>query len=488
MTFARKAISACLALVFSMGVLYPGPAFAMTITKEKELSREFKEMVFSYLEVIKEPLIADYVDAVGRRILSALPPQPFVYQFYVVNEDSFNAFAGPGGLIVIHSGLMAIMESEEELAGILSHEISHSVHRHLAERTGQLKGVGLAALAALAAGALLGATGGGIPGEALVIGALSAANSQSLAYSREAEMEADKTSLAYLRSAGYSIDGLVKILRKMRNQQWFGPQEIPTYLTTHPALDERMVYIGSQAGIESEKGGKGHRVDPEDFKWAHTKLLAMYGEEDVALRRFEREVKEHPESILAHYGYGLALARTHDLEGAATQLRAALAKAAFNPHLLIDLGRIHFKNGQYKKASKVLKSAAVVAPDNVEGLYYLGRTHLEGGEYEEAVKVFSMVTEEHEDIEEAYYYLGQTYGKLGDLPRAHYNLGVYYKRVRNFKNAMFHLKKAVEITEDPEEKGKMEEMIQEIMKERRKEQRGNRLSAETATPIRLPLP
>jgi len=374
------------------------------------------------------------------------------------------------------------MESEEELAGILAHEISHGVHRHLAERAGQLVGVGLAALATLAAGVLLGQTGGGMPAEALVVGALSAGQSQSLAYSREAETEADKTSLAYLKSAGYSSDGLVRMFRKMRSRQWFGPQEIPTYLTTHPGLAERMAYVGSQSSIASDKGDRTSPIDPADFKWAHTKLVAMYGSEDAALQRFEREVKEQPESILSHYGYGLALARIRNFKSAAMHLRSALDGAAFNPHLLIDLGRIHFRDGQYEQALKVFNSAAVVSPDNVEGMYYLGRTYLELECYKDAVTVFSKVAEEYEDIREAYYYLGQAYGKQDNLPKAHYNLGIFYKYVRDLRNAMFHLKKASELAEDPEEKQKIEAMLEDVAKEQW-QRRGGRSFSETPAVI-----
>jgi len=470
MALIKKIIATCLTFVFCMAILFPNPVLAMTISKEKELSDEFKKMALSHFQVINEPLIADYVTAVGQRILSVMPPQPFTYRFYVINENSLNAFAGPGGLIFIHSGLLADMESEEELAGILSHEIAHGVHRHLADRAEQWKGVGLAALATVAAGLLLGVTGGGIPVEAIAIGALTTGQSVALAYSREAEMQADITGVAYLKSAGYSVDGLLSILRKMRSQQWFGPQEIPTYLTTHPALEERMAYISSQADAASDNGPKKHPVNPDNFKWAHIKLVAMYGDENTALRRFEKEVKEHPENALSHYGYGLVLARTHHLEKAEEHIKSALDRAAFNPHILIDLGRIYYENHQFKEASRILKGAVAVSPNNVEGLYYFGRTQYEIGEYGEAVDIFSTISDRYEDIPEAFYHLGQAYGKLGNTFKAHYNLGIYYKQILSLKNALFHFKKAVNATDDPEEKRKIERTIEEITKEQKKQQ------------------
>ena len=468
MALAKKLVATCSALILLSGMLCPGPAYAMSIKKEKELSLEFKQMVFSSVYVIKESLIADYVNAVGRRILSNLPAQPFPYRFYVIRDDTYNAFAGPAGLIFVHSGLLAAMESEEELAGILAHEIAHGVHRHLADRAGQTLTASLATLAAVAAGLLLGASGAGMPAEAVVIGALSAGQGLSFAYSREAEEQADKSSLAYLEAAGYSADGLQVILRKMREKQWFGPQDTPTYLTSHPGTEERMAYIASHADTSLEKGGKVHRVDPDAFRWMHTKLVAMYGEEEAALRRFETQVKAQPESALAHYGYGLALARKEDYKEAVVQIRSALDRAAFNPHILIELGRIYFDMGQFDEASKILKGAARLSPNYVDRLYYLGRTQMAIGEYADAVSSFSAIIDQDKDIEEAFYHLGESYGKLGNMAKAHFNLGIYNRKIGNLKNALFHLERAVEASEDPEEKKQMEKMLDELKKEQKK--------------------
>jgi len=470
MRFFNKTIAAGLTLVFCLAVLFPDPCPAMTIGKERELSDEFKKMALSQFQVINEPLIADYVTEVGRKILSVMPPQPFAYRFYVINEKSLNAFAGPGGLIFVHSGLLEIMDSEDELAGILSHEIAHGVHRHLADRAEQWKGASLAALGTIAAGLLLGVTGGGMPVEALALGALSTGQSVALAYSREAEMQADITGVSYMKSAGYSVDGLLSILRKMRSQQWFGPQEIPTYLTTHPALDDRMAYISSQAQTASGGGSKNSIDNQDKFKWPHAKLVAMYGDENTAVRKFEGEVKAHPEDALSHYAYGLALARKHNLEQSEEHLRSALDKAPFNSHILVDLGRIYYEDHQFKEASRILKGAVTVSPNNLEGLYYFGRTQYEIGAYGEAVELFSTISERYEDVPEAFYHLGQSYGKLGNRFKAHYNLGIYYQRIQRFQNALFHFQKAVKETDNQEEKHKIEKMIEEITKEQTKRQ------------------
>lgn len=471
MTIARKSIVVCTILLFAANVLFPRPAFCLPLKKEREVSREFMEMVLAYFELIEDPLITDYVNQVGQRILSHMPPQPFTYRFYVIKERQYNAFAGPGGLVFIYSGLFAAMESEEELAGILSHEISHIANRHLSQRADRSKVIGLATLAGIAAGILLGVAGVGAASEAITIGTMAANQSLSLAYSREDEMEADKTGLRYLTDAGYSGKGLLTILKKMRAKRWFGPDEIPTYLLTHPALEDRLNYIGTQVSREDvsvEPETEGNRIG---FRWAHTQLVARYGEENAALRRFKEDTVERPESALAHYGYGLALARTADLKAGALHIKKALEKEAFNPYIIKDLGRIYFMDGRHQEALNLLKSGLSLAPEDPVSLIYLGRTQIALEKYEEAVHTLEPVAAEYESYPEALYHLGKAYGRMELMVKAHYHLGMYYTKTRKLETALFHLEKAEETTEEPDEKKKLQEKIGEVKEKIRKQQR-----------------
>lgn len=453
----RKLVAISTVLVFVVGVVFPGNAFGLSIKKEKELSEEFMETARKHFVFIRDPLIADYVSELGQKILSVMPPQPFDYKFYVVRDDSYNAFAGPAGVIFVHSGLLASMESEEELAGLLSHEIAHVSNRHIARGMSRSKTIGLATLGAMVAGILVGMAG--VPAEAVVIGALSGAQSLSLSYSREDEMEADKSGLKYLREAGYTGEGLLAMLRRMRTQQWFGPNEIPTYLMTHPALEERMVYLASRVGDTGPPAEKPEPLDESRFHWANTKINAMYGEEKAVLRRFKARVEKHPESSLAHYGYGLILARTGSRKDAIHHFKLALERRAFDPSILADLGRAHFQDGQYEQALSILSGAASIAPDNPYVRFFLGRAQIELGMFPEAQSNFEWITRQHDDVLQAFYYLGDAYGKEGKLGKAHLTLSEYYKRRGDRKNALFHLERALENTQDPEEKRKIEEML-----------------------------
>ena len=445
-------------------MLIPNQAFSITVKQEEELSHEFMKYILKHVELIEDPLIVNYVNKVGKRIISAIPPQPFTYHFYIIKDSVYNAFASPAGHIFINSGLFEAMDNEEELAGILGHEIAHVVCRHISQKIERSKKIGLATLAGIAAGIFLGTGGAAAAASAVTIGSMAAGQSIALAYSREDEMQADQLGLKHLTKAGYSGRGLLSVLKKIRSRQWFGSKQIPTYLTTHPAVEDRIVYISSWLENNTKPKTQAPSKACYDFVIAHTRLVAMYGDERAALRKFQIHIDKHPESPMAHYGYSLILAKTGNRKDAIAHLKTALEKKAFDPNILRDLGRIYFLDGQYPEALNSLKGAAGIAPDDPETLFFIGRTQIELGKLNEAVSTFEKLIAKNPDYILALYFLGNVYGKLGKLEDAHYFLGIYYQNKQNYKNALFHLNRALKKTVDPDKKSKIEKLLKEIRK------------------------
>lgn len=461
----KKFILICLGSLLIFSGIVPEKAWGITIQEEEELSRQFLKVVLSRYELIQDPVVVSYVRKVGRQILSNLPPQPFKYHFYVVKEDVYNAFATPAGHIYINSGLFAAMENEEELAGILAHEISHVVARHISQKIERAKKVQLATLAGLAAGAFLGIGGAATAANALTMGSMAAGQSIMLSYSREDEMQADQMGMKFLNMSGYSGKGLITMLGKIRSKQWFGSKQIPTYLTTHPASEDRVVFIDSWLAQHPRAEKKG---DIYAFRRAHTFLVATYEDADTSFRIFEQAVSNKPDDAMAHYGYGLALSRAGNREKAVVHLKAALESNAFDPYILKDLGKIYFLDGKYEQALNILENVIGLSPVDPEGLYYLGRTEMELGKLDEAVASLTKLIEKNPRFTPAFYSLGEAYGKQNKLADAHYYLGIYYKKTGKLENAIFHLTRALKDMTDPEKKRQIEKMLKQIRKVKRK--------------------
>lgn len=429
------------------------PAAAISLKEEQQLANEFMKFIVRHYELINDPAIVRYVNQIGQKILATMPAQPFKYRFYVIKEETYNAFAIPAGHIFINSGLLAAMESEDELAGILGHEIAHIVCRHISQRIERSKKINLATMAGMVAGAFLGiTTGDAAAAQALTIGSAAAGQTASLAYSREDEAQADELGIQYIIDAGYSIQGLSKVLEKIRSKQWYGTEQVPTYMMTHPAVEERIVWIDNWTATHPGRKKRPEVYSPDQatmFKMVNVRIKALYGDPNGALQHFKNALAQDPKNADLAYGYGLALANVGKREEAAHYLKQALAQNALDPFILGDLGRVYFLSGRYQEALGTLEGAVSLSAGNSEGLFYLGRTQLELGQLEKASRNFELLIDQHKDYQQAYYFLGETYGKLGQMAEAHFHLGIYYYRKNEYRTARFHLTRAQKMIDDP---------------------------------------
>jgi len=452
---------ACLMVVGLIGML-ACPSHGITLKEEEELSQEFMAVVASRYTFIKDPVIEDYVNEVGQRILKVVPTQPFHYHFHIIKEDVYNAFATPAGHIFINSGLLEALKSEEELAGIIGHEIAHVVCRHISQRIDRAPKISLATLAGIAAGIFLGAAGAGDVGSAVVMGSMAASQSAMLAYSREDELQADQLGLIYLYDSGYGAEGLLDSLKTIRSKQWFGSEQVPSYLMTHPASEDRMANIDLWLESHQVPEAKRYHPDTEAFQMMQATLTGKYGDESGALKRFEARLRVSPEDPFANYGYALVLSRVGRRTEAIDHLLNALEKKALNPQLLGELGRIYFQDGDYEKALRVLEPAVKMGPSNPDAMFFLGRTYMELGQAEKAVDILEGLTKNYPDFSEARYFLGTAYGQQGNMEGAHYHLGMYYARRGKLKSAVFHLKRAQEITTDPKRQEEIDKQLEDL--------------------------
>jgi predicted Zn-dependent protease len=461
----RELTTICTILLILVNALLSPNAMGITIKEEEELSKEVLKVLENRFEIIRDPLITEYVNTVGKNILATIPDLPFTYHFYVIRQHVYNAFATPAGHIFINSGLLEALENEEELAGILAHEIAHVVCRHISQNIDRSPKIGLATLAGIAAGIFIGAGGAAAVGNAVAIGSMAAGQSVSLAFSREDELQADQLALDFLFRSGYSAEGLLSALKKIRSKQWFGTDQIPDYLMTHPASEERMAFIDSWIQSHEIPPHLKRSSQEEDFDLVKATLRGKYGDEQTELSAYESQIQASPEDPLANYGFALVLARIGNRNDAVDHMKKALEKKALNPYMLKELGRIYFLDGQYEKARNTLESSVSLMPSDSEGLFYLARAQMELGQLDKAVDTFRILLQKDPKDKQVYLFLGNIYGQQEKLGDAHYYLGIYHKMNNHWKTAAVHLNKALQYITDPKKKEEIEEILKSVQKE-----------------------
>ncbi len=468
--FRKLTVVATLSLFFLHLIFVPTP-FGITIQEEEELSKELLQVIEEKLQLIKDPLVVAYVNRIGNSILAKMPQQPFTYRFYVVKQHVYNAFATPAGHIFINSGLLVALDDEEELAGILAHEIAHVVSRHISQNIDRSPKIGLATLAGIAAGIFIGVGGAAALGNAVVAGSMAAGQSATLAFSREDELQADQLALEYLYQAGYGGQGLLGSMQKMRSKQWIGTEQIPNYLMTHPASEERMAYIDTYLSGNPLPEADRLTIDPDEFRFVQATVLGKHEDGQVALARFDAHLKSEPYDTISLYGKALALAQMEDYSDAVHHLKKALERDAFNATFLRELGRIYFLQGHYPKALRTLGGSYRLAPQDTESLYYLARTNMALGNLTRAVEEFNAYLKKNPKEAEVHRLLGSTYGRQEKLGMAHYHLGKYNQMTGRWKTARVHLQKALPLVSDPKQIEEIQKMLKKVKKAANREAR-----------------
>jgi beta-barrel assembly-enhancing protease len=472
MVFLRK----ILAFVLGFLILQPGfwsfsiklepnvgDVLAMTMEEEQKLGDQVVKEVEGQYPLIRDPLLLNYLNQIGQEILKQAGPQPYPFHFYLLKDPQLNAFSVPGGYIFVSTGIIEMMDSEGELAGLLGHEITHVMHHHISKQTDQQKKIGLATLAAV----LLGVFAGDPRiTSAMLSGSMATAQTMALKYSRDDEDDADNYGFKTMSKAGFDPKYMVDLLDKLRRWGSFGAEGVPTYMMTHPLTGDRMSHIDDLIHQYAEQG-PWPRKTSDDFRRFQTIILTKYGNIQRARNRFQTWTKEAQSLLWVHYGQGWIAVREGNFDLAVTQFEKALGLRPHEPFLLRDLGQAFFSKGELEQAIAKLGQASILDPRDGTTAFYLARAYQEKGENALALDNFQRAMRLGTEGEDLYHYLGMTYGKLNKLSQAHYYFGKSFKVKGDRGKALFHFQTALKYAgDDPKQKDLIEKEIKSLIPEK----------------------
>ncbi len=215
-------------------------------------SKNHEEIIKEY-GVYPDQKVQAYVNEVGQRLAAQSHRANLQWHFTVLDSPEINAFALPGGYVYITRGIMAYLDSEADLAGVLGHEIGHVTARHGAQQATQRQNASLGVLAASVLGAVLEAKG--VSGAGRVASSVSQNVAAGLiaSYSREAESEADALGAEYLSRSHYNPANMVDVIRVLKAQETFATDQARAegrkapsghnWLSSHPSNDKRLADI-----------------------------------------------------------------------------------------------------------------------------------------------------------------------------------------------------------------------------------------------------
>ena len=203
--------------------------------QDVQLGKEAAGEIEKQVEIIDNRELNAYINSIGSRLAAQPQADKYPYTFKVVNDPSINAFALPGGPAFVHTGLIAAVDNEAQLAGVLAHEITHVALRH---GTNQASRANLIQLPAMLASAALGS--GSMLAQLGQLGIGLGANSVLLKFSRTAETQADLHGVQIAAQAGYSPIEMARFFQKLEAE---GGSRGPQFFSDHPNPGNRMKAI-----------------------------------------------------------------------------------------------------------------------------------------------------------------------------------------------------------------------------------------------------
>lgn len=398
--------------------------------EENRLGRAIMQQVRASGELVEDPQVTEYINEIGHRLAAqANVDGDHEFSFFVVDNPVINAFALPGGFIGVHTGLLEATRNEDELAGVLAHEVAHVTQRHIARSIHANQRQSILSTAIMLGAILAGAAGGG--GDAMqgaIAVAQGTAAQQQINFTRANEYEADRVGITALAAAGFDPQGMGSFFEVISRGTSPSEFRVPEFLRTHPVTSARIAEARGRArsyepvhtadsvnyGITKARVIVAGKETPEaavayyerepyeyqsdDERYGRAIAYLRAGRNDEATRIFEELANSNPQVIAYHIGLGDAqLAQEATTESIATFERA---RELFprNMPLTIHYADALLKVGNPKKAHEILLDLLNNVPPTPEQVRLIARAAIEAGE-----------------VAEAHYYMAEYRFMIGDL-------------------------------------------------------------------------
>ena len=380
--------------------------------------------------VVEDPLINEYINEVGNRVAAQTNDGDHNFTFFVVNDHRINAFALPGGYIGVHTGLLEATRSEDELAGVLAHEVAHVTQRHIARAIHASSRQSILSTAIMLGAMIAGAAGAGgdVMQAGMAVAQGTAAQSQ-INFTRAHEHEADRVGIDALSDAGFDPYGMASFFDVMSRQNSRAPDErTPAFLMTHPVTSSRI----AEARDRARHYPQVRSDDSISYGIAKVRITVdRFETANEAVEHFERRPYQN-QNDLERYGRLLAYLRA-GLNYQALDIIENLAHKS--PDVIayhIALGDTLVSLGRHEDALKTYENAIKLFPRNVPLVIAYGERLLELNQAEKAhtvlldllnnvpptpnqARLIARAASEAGENAESLYYLSEYRLMIGDL-------------------------------------------------------------------------
>ncbi|MFM1924810.1 MAG: repeat-containing protein YfgC precursor [Pseudomonadota bacterium] len=354
-----------------------GNSEGISLSAERKLGDRIARELYRDADYLDDPVLDEYIQrlwtplvkaAAARGELSPELQERFAWRILLGRDRSVNAFALPGGYLGVHLGLIAVVSSNDELASVLAHELSHVTQRHIARSMDEQSKMTPLVIGSMILGAIA-LSKNPQAAQGLIVGGQAAAIQSQLSYSRDMEREADRVGYGVMADAGYDPQGFVGMFGKLQQAAGLNDSGTFPYLRSHPLTTERIADM--QARVQLNPADSRAAADvSQAMLAARAKVLSQNSTE--ALKAWTQDSKAtSPQATPAQkagalYAATLSHLQLRDMAAAERQLQALLKTVADDPaaHRLAVLlhAEVAAKQERFDVALQVLQTLRTAKP------------------------------------------------------------------------------------------------------------------------------
>jgi beta-barrel assembly-enhancing protease len=382
--------------------------------------------------LLEDPEVNEYIQGIGQRLAAQSADGGKDFAFFVIKDDSINAFAVPGGFVFIHQGLILATTTESELASVMGHEIAHVTQHHIARQLRAQSQQSLATAAGMIAAILLGAAGGGQAAMGGIAAVQGMAAQQQINFTRDNEMEADRVGIGYLAGAGFDANSMGAFFETLSRHEGLAATYIPAMLVDHPVTTDRV----AEAKARAAQFPPRTQHDSQSYELIRERVRVLSTPADIdLLSTYERKVARGEADLADQYAYALELTQHNRGEDAVKVLTPLVQKHETLPLLQIALAQAMAKAGHNKESLAYFARTVQLFPRNVPVTVRYAQELMAVGKPMEAhnllldlfnivaptpdqIRLIALAANAAGDSGDAYFYMGEYQIAGGDLSLA----------------------------------------------------------------------
>jgi len=381
---------------------------------ERRLGQMFLKQVRHFSHIITDPEVESYIQSLGYQLASHSDNTELPFTFFMVEDPGINAFAGPGGMIGINSGVILNSGNESELAAVMAHEIAHVTQRHLARMFEEASRYSLVTAAAMI-GAIILAIKNPEAGAAAITGISGLSVQNQINFTRANEEEADRVGIQTLVRAGYDPRGMPAFFEKLQQLSRYSQSGAPEFLRTHPLTTSRI----ADALARAESYPEGEFENTHSYELIRYKLLVRSFKTPKDAAKFLRDKLDKSEGTVKEklpirYGLAYAYIGDSDFVRARQQVKHLLKDNPDNVAYLLLAAKLETKQSNYNAAFTIYNKAYGLYPDYKPVVMAYSRALLDVRKAKESREILKNYERHHTHDLNSYSLLGQAEAMLGN--------------------------------------------------------------------------